>query len=98
MVTQTLIIGTAEGCDIRIVDEYASSRHAQIFRDRWGRAWIRDLGSLNGTYVRYSTEPVPDDYIAAALGDVKVPLGQAAPLSPGMSIRIGRTWIPWTAR
>jgi pSer/pThr/pTyr-binding forkhead associated (FHA) protein len=44
-----LIIGTAPDCDIRIEDDYASARHAEltIFRDE--RMSVQDLGSTNGT-------------------------------------------------
>ena len=43
------VIGRLEG-DIRLADPKVSSRHAQVeMMD--GEAWLRDLGSTNGTFV-----------------------------------------------
>ena len=44
-----LIIGTADECDIRVVDEYASTRHAKLTIRPDYSIWIEDLGSTNGT-------------------------------------------------
>jgi hypothetical protein len=43
------VIGRAEG-DIRVPDPKASGRHAQV-ELTGGEAWLRDLGSTNGTFV-----------------------------------------------
>jgi hypothetical protein len=45
-----LTIGRGGGNDVRIEDEFASSRHAQVEPRRDG-AWVQDIGSTNGTYV-----------------------------------------------
>lgn len=46
-----LTIGTAEQCDIRLVDVYASPVHAKltIYADR--TVTIEDCGSTNGTFI-----------------------------------------------
>jgi pSer/pThr/pTyr-binding forkhead associated (FHA) protein len=96
LTVESWIIGTAADCPMRVQDEYASAHHAQIFRDRSGQVWIRDLGSTNGTYVRHPDQPsLTGDYLQDMLGDTKVPLGSVARVEPGDSVRVGRTWIPW---
>lgn len=45
-----LVIGRAPGCEIRIEDSYASSRHARLY-DRDGHVYVEDMNSTNGTYV-----------------------------------------------
>ena len=46
-----LIIGRAADVDVRLESELVSRRHAELRRDPFGRWWIRDLGSRNGTVV-----------------------------------------------
>jgi pSer/pThr/pTyr-binding forkhead associated (FHA) protein len=43
-------VGRADSCDISFDDITVSRHHSEIFRQD-GRHLIRDLGSLNGTYV-----------------------------------------------
>lgn len=43
-----LVIGRAEDCALRVIDEAASRRHAEIAVEAGGAA-LRDLGSSNGT-------------------------------------------------
>lgn len=44
------VIGRADDCDVVLDDVTVSRRHADVVRDDLG--WqLRDLGSLNGTYV-----------------------------------------------
>lgn len=45
------IIGTADGCDVRVFDASISGRHAEITIGAQNRFRITDLGSRNGTYV-----------------------------------------------
>jgi hypothetical protein len=45
-----LAIGRGGENQVRIEDEYASSRHAQVEARRDG-AWVQDVGSTNGTFV-----------------------------------------------
>ncbi len=45
-----LLLGTAADADLRLVDPYASARHARIVGDVAGFV-VEDLGSTNGTWV-----------------------------------------------
>jgi serine phosphatase RsbU (regulator of sigma subunit) len=49
------VIGRSEEATIRLNCETASRRHAEVFCDPFGRWWIRDLGSSNGTRVNGRT-------------------------------------------
>jgi pSer/pThr/pTyr-binding forkhead associated (FHA) protein len=44
------VFGRADGADIKVNDQFASSQHARIF-DRGGAMLLEDLGSTNGTYL-----------------------------------------------
>jgi len=61
------IIGTADGCEIKLFDAAISGRHAEIVLSQGSRFRINDLGSRNGTYVNdkaiASTELVDGDNI-----------------------------------
>ena len=48
---QQLIIGRAKEAQIFLDSRTISRRHAEIIHDPFGRWWIRDLGSHNGTLV-----------------------------------------------
>lgn len=45
-----IVIGRSAECDVRLEDNFLSSRHARIANDG-GDLSIEDLGSTNGTYV-----------------------------------------------
>jgi pSer/pThr/pTyr-binding forkhead associated (FHA) protein len=45
-----LVIGRADGNEIRIEDGFASGRHARVF-DHDGLAYVEDMRSTNGTYL-----------------------------------------------
>ena len=55
-----VVVGRSSRADVRIEDDRASRRHAEIYWEgqRW---WLRDAGSRNGTYLGASrvTRPVP---------------------------------------
>jgi len=42
------IVGRAPEADIRLDRNTVSRQHAELFRDPFGRWWVRDLGSRNG--------------------------------------------------
>jgi len=44
-----LTIGRAEEAAVRLDHDTVSRHHAELIRDPYGRWWIRDLGSHNGT-------------------------------------------------
>lgn len=78
-----IVIGRSPDADLRIDDEYASPRHARLWRDEHMQAWVEDLGSTNGTWL-----------IRPQGGGVRV----AGPtkIYPGDRITIGRTVVPWS--
>ncbi len=47
---QEITLGRAASCQLDVDDDYASSRHAKIWRDEQGFV-VEDLQSTNGTYV-----------------------------------------------
>ena len=49
-VETAIVIGRSPECDVRLEDNFLSSRHARIANDG-GDLSIEDLGSTNGTYV-----------------------------------------------
>ena len=46
-----VVIGRAPGVQLTLDHYTVSRRHAELFCDPFGRWWIRDLGSTNGTLV-----------------------------------------------
>jgi EAL domain-containing protein (putative c-di-GMP-specific phosphodiesterase class I) len=44
------VIGRHEGCHLRLAFTEVSRRHAEIF-ERDGQLWLRDFGSVNGTFL-----------------------------------------------
>jgi pSer/pThr/pTyr-binding forkhead associated (FHA) protein len=57
---EPVIIGRGSDCQIRLDDDYSSTRHARLFLSE-GQWWVEDLGSTNGTYLdgQRVTRPVP---------------------------------------
>jgi len=57
---QPVVIGRGSDCQIRLDDDYSSTRHARVFPSE-GEWWVEDLGSTNGTYLdgQRVTRPVP---------------------------------------
>ena len=58
--SEPVVIGRGSDCQIKLDDDYSSTRHARIFssESQW---WVEDLGSTNGTYLNGQrvTRPVP---------------------------------------
>jgi pSer/pThr/pTyr-binding forkhead associated (FHA) protein len=50
LVDQPVIIGRGSDCQIRLDDDYSSTRHSRLFLSE-GQWWVEDLGSTNGTYL-----------------------------------------------
>lgn len=46
-----IFIGRSPASTLVLNDEYASSRHAHLYRTDGNEWWIEDLGSTNGTFV-----------------------------------------------
>jgi phosphoserine phosphatase RsbU/P len=49
--SQNVVIGRTRDAQIPLDSNTISRRHAEMMRDPFGRWWIRDLGSRNGTHV-----------------------------------------------
>ena len=47
---EPVTIGRGSDCQIKLDDDYSSTRHARIFLSE-GQWWVEDLGSTNGTYL-----------------------------------------------
>lgn len=79
----TVVIGTADECTIRVRDDpYISGRHAQIICTD-GCFFLQDLGSTNGTFIQ-----------RGVMGKFRV--YGPTPLLPIDTIWLGgRTSIPW---
>lgn len=46
-----MIIGRGADAGVRLDSQTVSRQHAELFKDPYGRWWVRDLGSRNGTRV-----------------------------------------------
>lgn len=63
LLTEThVVIGRVPGVSIFLDHHTVSRRHAEMFCDPFGRFWIRDLGSTNGTLV--NDEPVQEQVLS----------------------------------
>ena len=46
-----MVVGRARDCELRVPLPCVSRRHCRLEIDGRGTVWVRDLGSLNGTWV-----------------------------------------------
>src|SRR4051812_14625025 len=89
---QQVIIGRAPECGLRLEGGTVSRQHAEVFRDPFGRWWVRDLGSRNGVKVNGErvTERVLQPGSAFQLGQYRctfrmpLPAGRAGSSSSGL--------------
>ena len=51
LIGQNVSIGRIAQVDVQINNASVSRKHAEFYCDRWGRWWVRDTGSSNGTRV-----------------------------------------------
>src|SRR5207237_2078244 len=81
---KSLLIGRRESCDVRLVEDSASTTHAIVF-EMDGRRYVRDLASRTGTFVNgkqvHQVELMPGDEIR--IGDTT--MHYAAEASPGVT-------------
>lgn len=77
LIEQHTVIGRTPGLELTLDHDTVSRKHAEVFCDPFGRWWIRDLGSTNGTTVNDETvrERVlrPGDRIG--IGDYRLRFG-----------------------
>lgn len=89
----SLVIGTAEECDLRADDPFVSPRHCRVVKAEDGGLWVVDLGSLNGTYLRsVTTLPawVSIYEQSIRLHDELRVRGTPEPWRPGATLWVGR--------
>ena len=69
-----LVIGRVPGVQLLLDHHTVSRRHAEMFCDPFGRFWIRDLGSTNGTLVNGDTvvERVLEPGDRVSIGDFSI--------------------------
>lgn len=70
------LVGTGEGCDIRVNGTYASRRHAEIWLEA-GQWWVTDAGSTNGLRVASSARTTERNGPAnpeAGAGGIEAPI------------------------
>jgi len=51
LTSDRMVIGRAPDAGVRLDSGTVSRQHAELFKDPYGRWWVRDLGSRNGTRV-----------------------------------------------
>lgn len=73
-----LTIGRNPSCDFVVDDEYASQIHASLTQREDGTVWLRDEGSINGTFLNghtvwEATRVVSGDRIKVGRTEVIVP-------------------------
>lgn len=88
-VEQRWVVGTAEDCDVRVTDEYASLHHCEVIRTSAG-FYVRDLGSINGTRIA-TMWTAPDG--APRKSEHRV--YDWTLILPDQALIIGRSEIPW---
>lgn len=75
---QGTLVGRNPECALVLDDDYASGRHAKIYRE--GEQWfVEDLGSTNGTFLMSSGS--------------QQRLSAVTPVGPGTTLRFGKTVV-----
>ena len=73
-----LLIGRNPECALVLDDDYASGRHAKVYRE--GEQWfVEDLGSTNGTFL--------------VANGTQQRLSAVTPVGPGTTLRFGKTVV-----
>ncbi|MCA1783657.1 MAG: FHA domain-containing protein [Dermatophilaceae bacterium] len=75
---QGTLVGRNPECALVLDDDYASGRHAKIYRE--GEQWfVEDLGSTNGTFL--------------VVNGSQQRLSAVTPVGPGTTLRFGKTVV-----
>lgn len=101
LVEKHVVVGRVPGTGVFLDHHTVSRRHAELFCDPFGRHWVRDLGSTNGTYVNGEliTERVLQPADEIGIGDFTLTfLLEAAPEASRPRARVhaeddGPTWV-----
>lgn len=88
------VFGTSPLCDVRVDDEYVSTKHCKVLLHDDGTVTLEDLGSMNGTWVR-PDDGTPREGLQGALKGYGVRVYDQIVITPPCVIRIGRTDVPW---
>lgn len=88
----SLVIGTAEECDLRADDPIVSPRHCRVVKAEDGTLWVVDLGSLNGTFLAAQgmVEAMAIYGQGVRLHDEVRVRGTPEPWRPGATLWVGR--------
>lgn len=92
----TFLFGRGRACDARITEDEQVSRHHFIIEANPPEAVLRDLGSLNGTYLNDKKQGGRDKN--ASPEDAATVKHPAVPIRDGDQIRVGKTTISVTVR
>lgn len=86
--SERLLIGRSPQADIQLDDPSVSRQHAEIFRDPFGRWWVRDLKSRTGTRIngRAIEEQVIDDADAIRIGSCRLRIVSPPPPSVDLEL------------
>lgn len=76
------IVGRDPTCDVVVADEFVSPRHCEVRRLSVGIFVVRDLGSVNGTWIRHEGRETRVRF-------------EWVEFVPGMTLVVGRSLIPW---
>jgi pSer/pThr/pTyr-binding forkhead associated (FHA) protein len=88
----SLVIGTAAECDLRVADYFVSDRHCRVVRHDDGTLWVVDLGSLNGTWLSSSMLAAMASVfgLSVRMHDELRVRGAAERWLPGQTLWVGR--------
>ncbi len=99
---ERMLIGRASDAQVKLNATGMSRRHAELFTDPFGRWWIRDLGSANGTLVNgFRIEErmlelgdmmqVGDATLVVAVPDARLHKAEPTPVAPQMNVSDSRS-------
>jgi pSer/pThr/pTyr-binding forkhead associated (FHA) protein len=84
---RTVTVGSSATNHIHITgDPFVSLHHCRLDQYKNGKVLVTDLGSTNGTFIKYDGNPIAKQ--------VFLPMA----ISPGDILIVGNTWIPWSKR
>lgn len=90
-----ITLGRDPGCDVALVDDTVSARHAQLIYHH-GQWWLEDLSSTNGTLLNNSAITMPTvitsgDEIRCGASRMGISLSENVIIEPTQRIEKGRS-------